>query len=96
MVNHGRKSRTHQNLLYETWPMREFGGRIWPNKDFNQMRNFDYHNGLDRNLNSIKLKIIAFRGKNDIYNRKRRWNLYLIAIDIQLVKFTNYIFIWWD
>jgi hypothetical protein len=47
-------------------------------------------------LNSIKLKILAFQGKNDIYNRKRRWNLYLIAIDIQLVKFTNYIIIWWD
>ena len=52
--------------------MREFGGRIWPSKDFNQMRNFDDYNGLYRNLNSIKLKILAFQGKNDIYNRKRR------------------------
>jgi hypothetical protein len=34
VVNHGRKSHTHQNPLYKTWPMREFGGRFWLREEF--------------------------------------------------------------
>jgi hypothetical protein len=40
--------------------MREFGGRLRPNRDFNQKRIFNDHNDLDYNLGSIKLKISAF------------------------------------
>ena len=56
IVNHGRKSHIHQNPLYETQPIREFGGRFKPNRDFSQGRNFHDHDGLG----SIKLKILAF------------------------------------
>jgi len=36
VVNHGRKFCTYQNLLYETWLGREFGGRVRPNRDLSQ------------------------------------------------------------
>jgi hypothetical protein len=65
VVNHGRKSYTHQNPLYETRPKTGFGGRFQSNYDFSQGINFNDHNGLYHNLGSIKLKIPAFQGKND-------------------------------
>jgi hypothetical protein len=37
-------------------PIREFGGRFKPNRDFSQGINFHDHDGLG----SIKLKILAF------------------------------------
>jgi len=42
------------------------GCRFQPNKNFNQGRNFDNHDDLDRNLGSTKLKILTFQGKNDL------------------------------
>jgi hypothetical protein len=60
IVNHKRKSRTHQNSINKTRPRREFGGRFCPNKEFNQRMIFYDHDGLDCDLGSIKLKIIAF------------------------------------
>jgi len=36
VVNHGRKSLTHQNPLCKTWHIREFGGRFWSNETFIQ------------------------------------------------------------
>jgi hypothetical protein len=60
VVNHGTKSYTHQNPLYETGPRRDFM------VDFDQWRNIDDHNGLNCNFDSIKLKILVFQGKNDL------------------------------
>jgi seryl-tRNA synthetase len=60
VVNHKRKSHTHQNSINKTRPRREFGGRFCPNKEFNQRMIFYDHGGLDCDLGSIKLKIIAF------------------------------------
>ena len=37
------------------------GCRFRPNKNFNQGRNFDNHDDLDRNLGSKKLKILIFQ-----------------------------------
>jgi hypothetical protein len=34
VVNHRKKSRTYQNPLYKTRPMREFGGRFQPREEF--------------------------------------------------------------
>jgi len=36
VVNHGRKSLTHQNPFYKTRHIREFGGRFWSNETFIQ------------------------------------------------------------
>jgi len=60
VVNHGTKSYTHQNPLYETGPRRDFM------VDFDQWRNIDDHNGLNCNFDSIKLKILVFQGNNDL------------------------------
>jgi len=60
--NRGNEFRTHRNELYEAWPRR---GRIWPDRDFGHRRNFDDLGDVDRNLGSIKLKILAFKGKTD-------------------------------
>jgi len=36
VFNHGRKSHTHQNPLYETQARRDFVGKFQPNKYFSQ------------------------------------------------------------
>jgi hypothetical protein len=75
--------------------------------DFSQERNFDDYDGLDCNLGSIKLKILAFQGKND-QNTYLDWkkNVEFVFdchwyskkknVKLVVVELTNYAIIWWD
>jgi hypothetical protein len=61
--NRGSEFHTHKNDLYEARPMK---GRIQPDRNSGHKRNFDDKGDVDQNLDSIKLKIPAFKGKNDL------------------------------
>ena len=102
--NHGSEFRTHRNDLYEARPRR---GRIRPDRDFGHRRNFDDLGDVDRNLGSIKLKILAFKGKTDpeaylewgrkvemIFDNHRY--LEEKKVKLPVVEFTNYDMVWWE
>jgi hypothetical protein len=102
--NHGSEFRTHRNDLYEARPRR---GRIRPDRDFGHMRNFDDLGDVDQNLGSIKLKILAFKGKTDPeayleWGRKVEMifdsHRYLEEKKVKLlvVEFTDYDMVWWE
>ena len=55
--------RTHKGESYENRIRR---GHIRPHRDFEYRGNFDDLGDVDRNLGSIKLKILAFKGKTDL------------------------------
>jgi hypothetical protein len=62
-LNCGGAFRTHREERYENRIRR---GHIRPHRDFEYRGNFDDLGDVDRNLGSIKLKILAFKGKTDL------------------------------
>jgi hypothetical protein len=61
-LNRGSGFRTHRGERYENRPRR---GHIRLLRDFKYRGDFDVLDDVDRNLGSIKLKILAFKGKTD-------------------------------
>jgi hypothetical protein len=59
-LNCGGGFRTHRGESYENRSRR---GHIRPHRDFEHRGDFDDLGDINRNLGSIKLKILAFKGK---------------------------------
>ena len=78
-----------------------------PRTKFGSKDNFDDVDDLDRNLGSIKLKILAFQGKMDqkayleweekvelifdIHNYYEEKKVKLVVVE-----FNNYVMVWWE
>jgi hypothetical protein len=61
-LNRGGGFRTHRGERYENRSRR---GHIRPHRDFEHRGDFDDLGDIDQNLGSIKLKILAFKGKTN-------------------------------
>ena len=72
-LNLGGGFRTHRGERYENRSRR---GHIRPYRDFEHRGDFDDLGDIDRNLGSIKLEILAFKGKTDLeayLDWEKRW-----------------------
>jgi hypothetical protein len=100
--NRGSEFRTYRNDFYEARPRMS---RIRPDRDSGHRSDFDDLGDVDQNLGSIKLKILAFKGKTDL-KAYLEWERKLeITFDIHryskekkvklaVVEFTNYAMVW--
>jgi len=88
----------------ENQPMR---GHIWPHRDFEYRGDFDDLGDVDRNLGSIKLKILAFKGKTDLeayldWEKKVEmiFDIHRYSeekkVKLAVVEFTDYAMVWWE
>jgi hypothetical protein len=102
--NHGSEFHAHRNDLYEARPRR---GRIRPDRDFGHRRNFDDLGDADRNMGSIKLKILAFKGKTDPeayleWERKVEmiFDIHRYSeekkVKLVVVEFIDHAMVWWE
>ena len=86
------------------------GGRFGPRRERRGrgfQRNLRWQDGIDRNLESIKVKIPSFQGKNDpeVYLEWEK-KVELIfechnyseekKVKLAVIEFTDYVIIWWD
>ena len=102
--NHGSEFHAHRNDLYEARPRR---GRIRPDRDFGHRRNFDDLGDADRNMGSIKLKILVFKGKTDPeayleWERKVEmiFDIHRYSeekkVKLVVVEFIDHAMVWWE
>jgi hypothetical protein len=95
---------THRGERYENRPRRR---HIRPHKDFEFKGDFDDLGDVDQNLGSIKLKISAFKGKNDpeayLDWEKKVEMLFDIhkyseekKVKLVVVEFIEYTMVWWE
>jgi len=103
-LNRGGGFRTYRGERYENRSRR---GHIQPHRDFEHRGDFDDLGDIDRNLGSIKLKILAFKGKTnpeayldwekkvemifDIYKYCEEKKVKLVVVE-----FTDYVMVWWE
>jgi len=103
-LNHGGGFRTHRGERYENRSRR---GHIRPYRDFKHRGDFDDLGDIDRNLGSIKLKILAFKGKTDpeayLDWEKKVEMIFDIhryseekKVKLVVVEFTDYAMVWWE